>query len=111
MDEAGDAGCVRDYVYVADVVRANLWALDGRLDGPVVDVATGQPTTTLALAEKIARASGQKAQIEFGPRRAGDLRRSVLAPDPTLPAPTALEDGLAATVRWFRERRPRGDAA
>ncbi len=111
MDEAGDPGCVRDYVFVEDVVRANLWALSGRLSAPIVDVATGQPTTTADLAQRIARAAERAPDVTFGPRRPGDLRRSVLAPDPALPPPTPLDQGLARTVAWFRQRSSRGDAA
>ena len=41
----GDAGCVRDYVFVGDVVRYNQLAIDGGIDEPVVNVCTGEATT------------------------------------------------------------------
>lgn len=102
----GDAGCVRDYVFVGDVVRANVRALSGLVALPVVHCATGVETTTRVLAERIEAALGVKGSIGTGPRRDGDVERSVL--EPTLEAtgapPTPLDEGLAQTVAWFRAR-------
>lgn len=103
----GDDGCVRDYVYVRDAIRANFAALDGALDGRTINIATGVPTCTSALASRLVELVDEPATVLDGPPRAGDLHRSVL--DPTvmlslLGDPTPLERGLLATVEWFRER-------
>ena len=100
----GDDGCVRDYVYVRDAVRANLAAFDGALDRRTLNVATGVPTSTRALAERLIAMVGGAAIVNDAPRRPGDLERSVL--DPTvlmsvLGEPTPLERGLVSTVEWF----------
>lgn len=102
--KAGDPGCVRDYVYVRDVVEANLRAIAGGQEEAVVNVGTEIGTTTLELAKIIQRAAGNKTDIRFGPRRAGDLERSVLAIKHThsASAPVPLEQGIAETVAWFR---------
>lgn len=105
--EAGDRGCVRDYVYVGDVARANLLALEGRLDPaqPVLDVGTGVGTDSRALAETLLRASGSQAAVESGPPRAGDVGRSVLSAEALrtlLGDLTPLETGLARTLAWYR---------
>jgi UDP-glucose 4-epimerase len=101
--ELGDAGCVRDYVYVGDVVQHNLLAVDGAIAAPIVNVCTGQGTSTLDLARALAAAVGIEPDIRHAPRRPGDVERSVLLADP-LPGltPTPLADGLRATVEWFR---------
>ncbi len=104
MREPGDDGCVRDYVYVGDVVRANLRALGGELTGRVLNVGTGQGTSTRRLAEAIRAALGVKAELRDGARRAGDLERSVLRPNDELPPTVALDEGIAETARWFRDR-------
>ncbi|WP_288481673.1 NAD-dependent epimerase/dehydratase family protein [uncultured Deinococcus sp.] len=106
--EAGDRGCVRDYVYVGDVARANLLALEGRLDParPVLDVGTGVGTDSRALAETLLRASGSRAAVESGPPRAGDVGRSVLSAEALrtlLGDLTPLETGLARTLAWYRQ--------
>jgi UDP-glucose 4-epimerase len=102
----GDAGCVRDYVFVGDVVRANVRALSGLVTLPVVHCATGVETTTRVLAERIEAALGVKGSIGTGPRREGDVERSVLEPtlEATGAAPTSLDEGLAKTVAWFRTK-------
>jgi len=103
----GDPGCVRDYVYVSDVARANLAALDGSLPERVMNVCTGATVTTLELATQIARVSGRELKTHFGPPRAGDIERSVLDPSryvrrfgPTVP----LAEGLRHTFEWYRSR-------
>lgn len=103
----GDAGCIRDYVFVEDVVKANLRALSGEIAAPIVNVASGTETTTLALAEAIAHAAGNGTpHIGRGPRRVGDLERSVLSPSPeaTGAPPIPLSVGIEKTVAWFRAR-------
>lgn len=104
--EPGDDGCVRDYVFVADVVRANLAAIDGQVEEPVMNVCTGEATTTRMLADYLQRELGKAGEVRSGERRAGDLERSVL--DPTLfqskLGPTVtLAEGLKQTARWFAE--------
>ncbi len=103
----GDAGCVRDYVFVADVVQANLAALDGRVPSVILDVGTGVATTTRALAEALRTRFRSSAPIEDAPPRAGDVERSVLDPSAAravIGALTPLARGLDQTVAWFRER-------
>ncbi len=105
--EKGDDGCVRDYVFVDDVVRANLAAIDGTIKDAILNVCTGEATSTRQLAEELQRVLGAQTELRAGERRAGDVERSVL--DPTrfmslLGSATALGDGLAKTGDWFARR-------
>lgn len=105
--EAGDDGCVRDYVYVRDVVRGNLAAFEGALDGRTINIGTGTAITTRTLAERLVSLVDKPATVEHGEFRAGDLQRSVLDPAvmvSILGEPTPLDRGLTATTEWFRER-------
>jgi UDP-glucose 4-epimerase len=111
MRSVGDAGCIRDYVSVADVVKANLAAALGRIDADILNVCTGVPATTLDVAQGLVDALGleldPKADVDWGPRRAGDLERSVLderAMVEHIGRPVVLADGLAQTAAWFREQ-------
>ncbi len=104
----GDGEYGRDYVYVDDIVRANLAALEkGENEG--INIGTGVATTTNRIFEVLREKSGYPRDAEHGPPRAGDLRanylnaakaRKVLGWTPQVP----LELGLERTVAWFRER-------
>jgi UDP-glucose 4-epimerase len=100
-----DPGCVRDYVYVGDVARANLAALAGALPERVMNVGTGESISTLELASEIARVSGRELVRQFGPQRAGDIERSVLDParfTRALGQTVPLAEGLQRTFEWYR---------
>jgi UDP-glucose 4-epimerase len=107
--QEGDTGCVRDYVFVADVVKANLLAIEGKLERSPINVCSGVATATLDLAQLMERTSGVKAELRYGARREGDVQRSVLDPGspPPLGQPTPIADGVAKTLAWFRDR-PKG---
>jgi UDP-glucose 4-epimerase len=103
----GDAGCLRDYVYVTDVARLNELALTGAISEPVANACTGIGTTTRELAQTVLRATGKHVAIESRPPRPGDIGLSVL--DPTLPERylgdlVGLEFGLARTAEWAAGR-------
>lgn len=101
MHGEGDDGCIRDYVFVRDVVAAHATALTGAHDGEIFDVGSGIGTTTRALAHALADALGVTPSFLDAPPRAGDVGRSVL--DPTMLTKalgelTPLSQGLAATL-------------
>lgn len=103
----GDGTQTRDYVFVADVVRANLAALATDVYGPF-NVGTGVETDVNALAAHLQRLTGATDRARHGPAKPGEPRRSVLDCGRAarmlgwMPA-GALEDGLEATVAFFRE--------
>lgn len=108
MVRAGDDGCIRDYVYVGDVVRANLMALDGELSAPILDVGTGIGTSTAQLLSGLATVLDPEGSTEVRrtPMRVGDIMRSVLDPKEMIAAlgePVGLEEGLALTAAAFQK--------
>jgi len=105
MHTEGDGGCLRDYVYVGDVARANLAALSGGLPGRRMNVGTGITASTLDLARAISAVAGAELRTVSAPPRAGDLGRSVLDPDlfiGALGTPVPLNEGLRHTYEWYR---------
>jgi UDP-glucose 4-epimerase len=104
----GDGEQTRDFVYVADVVRYLVAAMDNQLkrpsdDAAVFNICTGRPTSITQLAGIIARLNGRAADITYGEARPGDVRVSI--GDPTrvqqafgFSADTMLDDGLAQTL-------------
>lgn len=107
MCEEGDEGCVRDYVYVGDVARANLAAARGETPG-LLNIGTGVGTTTRELAEQLAAALGVRAELQPAAPRPGDLQRSVLDPsryEQALGQPLSLAEGLRLTAEWAQAHR------
>ncbi|WP_287369659.1 NAD-dependent epimerase/dehydratase family protein [Oceanithermus sp.] len=104
--EAGDDGGVRDYVYVGDVVAANLMALGGDLEG-VYNVGSGRGRSTREVLRAVARALGIEPRVEPAGVRPGDLERSVLDPSRLEAsgwrAEVAFDEGIRRTVEWFKE--------
>jgi UDP-glucose 4-epimerase len=103
----GDPGCVRDYVFIEDVVKANMAALQGQIPDRVLNVGTGRETNTRQLAEHIRTTLSSNSEIRYGDRRAGDVERSLLDADrfAELLGPTVtVADGLRITAEWFRQR-------
>jgi UDP-glucose 4-epimerase len=103
----GDGKQTRDYVFVGDVVRATLAAL--QRDGGVYNIGTGRETSVVELHELCRRVAGSDAEPEFAPPRLGELQRSVLdvnlAVDELGWRPEhELEQGLRATWDWISGR-------
>ena len=102
----GSGEQTRDFVYVDDVVAANLAAIDGDLRG-AFNVGTGVETSINGLHALMARIAGAKRPARHGPAKPGEQMRSVLDGArlrtlAKLPAPVGLEDGLRRTLEWFR---------
>jgi UDP-glucose 4-epimerase len=70
--------CVRDYVYVVDVARANVVALTHDPYHPIVNISTGVGTRTIELASAIAARC--RSLVRYLGPRTGDVSRSVLEP-------------------------------
>ena len=114
----GDGAATRDYVYVGDVVAANLVVMDmdvapdpAGLDERAFNVGTGTETSVNQLAETLMRATGHSAPVEHADARPGELQRSCLDTaalrrlgwQPTM----ELERGLELTFQHIeRNRKP-----
>jgi UDP-glucose 4-epimerase len=100
----GDGRQTRDYVYVGDVARATLAALDA--DGGIYNVGTGGETSVLELLDAIQGVTGTQVEPEFADRRPGELQRSVLdvrraAEELGWRPEHDLSHGLAETWAWI----------
>jgi UDP-glucose 4-epimerase len=106
----GDGEQTRDIVYVEDIARGVLAALDaprGAVAGEVFQVGTGIETTINQLAAAVGRATGRSLEIRHGPASRGDVRRNVSRVDKAAErlgfrASVAIDDGLDRTTRWWK---------
>jgi len=103
----GDGLQTRDYVYVNDVVKANLAAI-GYPGFATYNVGTGIETDVNILYTHIAVALGHGAEANHGPAQPGEQRRScisskLLQKELGTKVETPLSEGIAATVNWFKE--------
>ena len=100
----GDGGQTRDFIYVKDIARANLFMAETSNTG-VYNVAYGKKITILDLAEKIVKLTNSKSEIVFLPERPGDIRHSLACVDKL--AATGFtgewdfERGLAAAIEAY----------
>lgn len=103
----GDEGCVRDYVFISDVVGANIAAMEDRIPDPIINVGTGSETTTTQLATILQEHLNNTVEVSPNDRRPGDIERSVLESSrltELLGVPVSVNEGLAETAQWFRQR-------
>lgn len=101
-------GMIRDYVYIKDVVRANLLALRGG-SGEAFNIGTCVETTTSLLYKTILWKLKLERQPKTGPARKGDLRRSMLDSSKAFRelgwSPIYnLEQGVGETVAYFTQQ-------
>ncbi len=104
----GDGWQTRDYVYVGDVVRANVAAIS-RGGGRSINVGTGIETDVNTIFRTIRDLSGSTQEEIHGPGLPGEQRRSCLENLLALTElewypETSLEEGLALTLSFFREK-------
>ena len=104
----GDGEQTRDYVYVEDVADAVARAVSRPEATGVANIGTGVETAVNEVYRRLARAAGVDPAAVHGPAKPGEQRRSALDPArvKTLlgwTPSTALDDGMARTLEYFRK--------
>jgi UDP-glucose 4-epimerase len=102
----GDGLQTRDYIYVSDVVEANLRAAESEIIGPV-NIGRGVETNVLELVDALAPHANGAFEAEHAPERPGEVRRIALDASRARrelgwEATTDLRDGLELTLASFR---------
>jgi dolichol-phosphate mannosyltransferase len=104
-------GTSRDFVYIGDVVEAFVRAAEGALAGAVFNVASGRRSTVGEVVEIVQRQHAVAQQPRWNSMTARGWDVPVWVGNPARiraalgwVADTSLEDGLARTAKWLRER-------
>jgi UDP-glucose 4-epimerase len=101
----GDGLQTRDYVYVADVVAANLAAADSDGQG-VFNIGTGLETSVLELVDLMRPVAAGEFAAQHEPERPGEGRHSALDASRAREvlgwsSAVSVKDGLARTLAWL----------
>lgn len=112
-----DGTCIRDYIYVVDLAKAHVKAMERVLDKDtdaveIFNVGTGRGVSTKEVVEKFEAATGVKVNKAYAPRREGDIEK--VWADPTKAntvlgwkAEASLEDTLKTAWDWQLKLRER----
>jgi UDP-glucose 4-epimerase len=104
----GDGTQSRDFVYVKDVVRANILAMQSSATG-TFNIGSGKSIDLNTLARTVAEIMKAKIPPIYEKPRQGDIKDSVsdiTAANEVFGYQTcySLDEGLAETIRWFRKK-------
>ncbi len=111
----GDGDQSRDFIFVDDIVEANLRAVGATrgVGGRVVNIGSGQSASLKTILQTLGEIGGRKVEAERRPPRPGDLKHSradiaaaagLLQFTPSVP----LSDGLARTLHWYQTQETAG---
>lgn len=114
-----DGTCIRDYIYVVDLAKAHVKAMERVLDTEGTDaieyfnIGTGRGVSTLEVVEGFEKATGVKLPWSYAPRREGDIEKvwgNVDKANKMLgwKADTPLDDVLRSAWKWQQKLREDG---
>ncbi len=104
-----DGSCIRDYIYVCDLARAHVKAVDRLLEKgerfEVFNLGTGKGLSVLELIHAFIKATGRDLPYKIVGRRAGDVEQVWANPSKAneilgWKAETPIEDVLRSAWRW-----------
>ncbi|MBR5391559.1 MAG: UDP-glucose 4-epimerase GalE [Prevotella sp.] len=114
-----DGTCIRDYIYVVDLAKAHVKAMERVLDNTdtdpveVFNIGTGTGLSTLEVVEGFEKATGVKLNWTYAPRREGDIEKvwgNVEKANKVLgwKAEANIEDVLRSAWKWQLKLREDG---
>lgn len=113
-----DGTCIRDYIYVVDLAKAHVKAMQRVLDSDsdsleVFNIGTGEGCSTKQIVDTFEKATGVKVNWSYAPRRSGDIEQVWANPEKAnnvlgWKAETSLEDTLRSAWKWQEKLREEG---
>jgi nucleoside-diphosphate-sugar epimerase len=114
LDEAaviyGDGNQSRDFIYVEDVVKANLLAATAaNVRGQIMNIGAGRAVRIKALWQAICHLSGRRIAPQYAPERPGDIVESLAGIERAkdllnFECDVSFEKGLEKTFEWYRSQ-------
>ncbi len=104
----GDGEQTRDFIYISDVVAANLAAIEHG-DGGIFNIGTGQVTSINQLVESMQKVVGQSIEIQHSSPREGDIRHSYFNSQAATEGlkwepKVTLSEGLKKTLQYYQNQ-------
>jgi UDP-glucose 4-epimerase len=109
----GDGSTTMDFVYIEDVARSNILALESDVGDDVFNVASGVETSLNDLAAALLRVMGSRLKPEYGPeRKVNPVSRRLACTKKAAEklgfrSTISLDDGLSRLVDWWRANKDR----
>ena len=114
-----DGSCIRDYIYVVDLAKAHVKAIDRILENKMLEkvevfnLGTGRGLSVLELINEFEAATGVKLPYKIVGRRAGDIVKVWANPERAnnvlgWSADTPIRDVLASAWKWQLKLREDG---
>jgi len=113
-----DGTCIRDYIYVVDLAKAHVKAMERVLETDsdkleIFNIGTGNGVSTKELVDAFEAATGVKLNWAYAPRRSGDIEKVWANTDKAnkvlgWKAETSLEDTLKSAWNWQVKLREKG---
>jgi nucleoside-diphosphate-sugar epimerase len=107
----GDGEQTRDFIYIKNVIDANLAACTAptKAFGEAYNIGTGKQISINTLAKKIKATTHTEIEIKYDASRKGDVRYSLANIEKAqkllgLKARISLDDGLNTTIKWFQRQ-------
>lgn len=105
----GDGEQTRDFIYVKDVVKANVLAATNNNVNGVFNVALGVSSSINEIAKGIIKSTNSKSCVEYKPERKGDIKHSLADLSETTKELSFipeynLQSGLDFTIDYFKKK-------
>ncbi len=102
----GDGEQTRDFVYIDDIVNANITVMDNDVNG-IFNVGTGKETSVNQVFDYLKKASGLNLNKRHAEPRKGEIKRSCISPAKLIrltgwhPS-VEIKEGISKTFTWFK---------
>ena len=105
----GDGEQTRDFIFVSDVVTANILAATNNLTNGVFNIASGKAISINDILRIVIEETKSKSKIIYADERAGDIKHSLASLDETetnlkFNPKYNLYEGLIETIKYFKDK-------
>ena len=103
----GSGSQTRDFVFVDDVIEANILAMASNKNG-IFNIGTAKETDVNTIFKKLREITKSEVKAKYGPQKIGEQQRSCLSyskakKELNFEPKYSLDQGLSRTLEWFKD--------